>query len=233
MKLLPTVLTLVTGYETFESGNAKIPSDLKSCIFTDSERGDGGDRIVGGTDAGENSWPWIVQLGRTLANGTDFDFCGGTVIHDRYVLTAEHCLEGIHSSDPEDTVAPMSEFYLTFGEWKRSDGIKYKSKILKAHFRPDRFEYNGDVNNFSADLAILEFPSLEENAPAEFDDKIGIACLPKQQFVKGANCWIGGWGFTSLKSTAMTDVLLETNISLMSSEYCRDKSFLEVIDNKR
>ena len=82
-------------------------------------------------------------------------------------------------------------------------------------------------------MALLEFPSLQENAPSQFDDKIGIACLPKAEYVPGANCWIGGWGWTSLSSPVMTNVLKETNISLMSPEYCRDKSFLDVIESKR
>ena len=38
------------------------------------------DRITNGVEAKEGSWPWIVHLGRQLEDGTDFNFCAGTII---------------------------------------------------------------------------------------------------------------------------------------------------------
>lgn len=50
----------------------------------------GGDRIVGGSDAGENEYPWQVFLqGRISRRKTTF--CGGTVISDRWLISAAHC----------------------------------------------------------------------------------------------------------------------------------------------
>lgn len=43
-------------------------------------------RIVGGVEARSHSWPWqcLLKLPNT--------YCGGSVIGDRYILTAAHCL---------------------------------------------------------------------------------------------------------------------------------------------
>ena len=45
-------------------------------------------RIVGGYKAAPHSWPWQVML-----MGMDLDpFCGGTLLSEFWVITANHCL---------------------------------------------------------------------------------------------------------------------------------------------
>ena len=47
-------------------------------------------RIVGGTAAKRGDWPWQAML--TSPQGQQF--CGGSLIHPRWVVTASHCVEG-------------------------------------------------------------------------------------------------------------------------------------------
>ena len=44
-------------------------------------------RIVGGQDADQHEWPWIVSLEKSGKH-----FCGGSIISEKVVLTAAHCI---------------------------------------------------------------------------------------------------------------------------------------------
>ena len=46
-------------------------------------------RIVGGQEAEANEYPYMVALDY----GFGRPFCGGSLINDRYILTAAHCVD--------------------------------------------------------------------------------------------------------------------------------------------
>ena len=46
-----------------------------------------GQRIVGGSDASQGEFPWMVSITRRGGH-----FCGGTLITKNHVLTAGHCI---------------------------------------------------------------------------------------------------------------------------------------------
>jgi len=48
-------------------------------------------RIIGGEDAVRHSWPFLASI-RILLNGESEHHCGGTIISDRHILTAAHCI---------------------------------------------------------------------------------------------------------------------------------------------
>lgn len=47
-------------------------------------------RIAGGHPANPHGWPWMVSL--QTENG---HICGGSLINDRWILSAAHCAKGL------------------------------------------------------------------------------------------------------------------------------------------
>merc|ERR1719461_2145190 len=111
-------------------------------------------KIVGGFEAEEHEWPWIVALFID-----DMWFCGGALISDEFVLTAAHCAEDAY----------------TFEVWAGAHNVRASSE-------PDRVEitsYSGWTppqwasNTLSNDLAVIRLPQ-----KITFSDLIRPACLP-------------------------------------------------------
>merc|ERR1739845_240978 len=51
------------------------------------------EKIVGGVEATPHEFPWQVGL---FFNGY---FCGGSIISEKYILTAAHCADGVYSHE--------------------------------------------------------------------------------------------------------------------------------------
>merc|ERR1719410_1208960 len=69
-------------------------------------------RVVNGWPADEGEWPWIAAL---LNNGRQF--CGGSLITDRHILTAAHCVAHMSKNDVANLKVRLGEHLIkTSGE---------------------------------------------------------------------------------------------------------------------
>ncbi|XP_036265801.2 serine protease 27 isoform X4 [Pipistrellus kuhlii] len=134
-------------------------------------------RMVGGQDALEGEWPWQVSIQR---NGSHF--CGGSLITDRWVLTAAHCFSN----------TSQTSFYrvlLGARQLVKPGPHTIYSRVKRVESNP---LYQGMAS--SADVALVELET-----PVTFTNYILPVCMPDTSviFESGMECWATGWGSPS------------------------------------
>ncbi|XP_074541097.1 plasminogen [Halichoeres trimaculatus] len=156
-------------------------------------------RIVGGCVSKAHSWPWQISL-RT---NTGIHFCGGTLIHPQWVVTATHCLE--RSKRPS-----AYKVILGIHTERASEGSKQERNLEKLVVEP-----NG------ADIALLKLQT-----PALINDKVLPACLPEKDYIvpSGTECYVTGWGET--QGTGGDGILKEAGFPVIENKICNRPSYL-------
>ncbi|EAA07752.4 AGAP002811-PA [Anopheles gambiae str. PEST] len=170
-------------------------------------------RVVGGVPAALNGWPWMALVGYEEAFG-DVDFrCGGSLITDRHVLTAAHCiLSSLLVWMQHDMDNQTESAHVDVPVYKvRSTSINFVKSYV-SHPSYDTFDGHSDV----AILFLTE--------TVEFNARIKPICLPTIEPVRSAdftgyNPFIAGWGRT--KETGIeAKVLQELQIPILENEEC-------------
>ncbi|XP_015217031.2 mannan-binding lectin serine protease 1 isoform X2 [Lepisosteus oculatus] len=170
-------------------------------------------RISNGNYATRGVSPWIAMLSR---NG--LPFCGGSLIGDRWIVTAAHCLH--EPLDSEDLVLRSSHivghtsFHIVLGKHstRRKDNTEQlfeaKSIILHPAYQAATFEF---------DVALLEL-----NKPAALNNYVIPVCLPDASehsaLTEGDMVIVSGWGKQFLRR--LPDSLMEIEIPIVDHTIC-------------
>lgn len=170
-------------------------------------------RIVGGTDAKKDAWPWAVPIFNSQSYKDQF--CGGALITRRHVLTAAHCM--VHRK-PKDIFIRVGAYNI-----HEEDENENAYNVIKIVSHP---QYN-NVSNAN-DISLL---TLEKDVP--FDSNKNPACVPNDNddYVK-QNATVVGWGTTSYSGTS-SNTLKEVTIPVWPLKDCQNVYGKEKITDKQ
>jgi secreted trypsin-like serine protease len=154
-------------------------------------------RIVGGVEAARGAWPWAAAIALTQADGTLFQYCGGSLIAPDWVLTAAHC-----EVQTSDTVL------LGRHNLAESDGEAHAISFVLTHN-----DYNNTPNDNDIALIRLATPSSRTPvAPIDSADTNSQA---------GDDATIIGWGALS-EGGSTSDTLQQVAVPIVSNDACDD-----------
>lgn len=160
-------------------------------------------RIVGGHDTGVNEYPAMAGL---INLDTRSYYCGGSILSNRYILTAGHCL---YNKEPADMAVLVGDHDLSTG-----DDTPYSALYLSESFTTHP-EFS--INTLANDVAIVKTAS-----EIVFSAFVGPICLPfrytTESFV-GQTVTALGWGNTEFNELP-SDILQEVDLDVVDTDYC-------------
>ena len=158
-------------------------------------------RILGGSETEINEYPWMAYV--ATRHGA---MCGGSLISDRWVVTAAHCAQ---VQSPNDIRVDLGQHDLH----SATEAVLVRKYVSEIHIHPEF-----DLSRVRYDLALLKLAD-----PVDFRvvPHVRPICLPTgTKSYAGYQAKVTGWGRTSA-TTGTSRVLLEADVTILSNAKCK------------
>jgi hypothetical protein len=160
--------------------------------------------VVGGEDAKLGEFPHMVAIGypKGLSGSVGF-YCGGTLVSEKFVLTAAHCRK---AGREKPTVVRVGDLNLAVKDM----GLPELDVPIAEFISHEQYVSNGH----KYDIALIK---LRNNV--EFSQVVHPACLPMPNLVVNRKPIASGWGFTEVAGQT-ADHLQRVDLSIIENNEC-------------
>jgi len=182
-------------------------------------------RISGGKVAEVNEFPWAALL-EIKAGGNPLR-CGGTLVNDRFVLTAAHC------------VSAPSSMQITVILGEHDTTRRLESTTLRVRAKPYRFNKHWSYKFDQEKGAWYDFALIELSTPVDFNryPHIRPVCLPDRAEIDYIDqiATVSGWGLQNVDykkyakegiikgvGYGRAKILKKLDVKLVSQAKCRN-----------
>ncbi|KXJ79766.1 hypothetical protein RP20_CCG028113 [Aedes albopictus] len=159
------------------------------------------------------NWPFHVALFYTLTPYRKYYLCGGTIVGERTIITAAHCVVG------QGAAETMNQTMLTVqaGVFELEGNVN--ANVTSYNVTGITLHPEYDMKNLRNDVAVLKV-----SGPIEFNDRIQPACLwpAENASIRGIENIVGtavGWGIDNTEQ--FSNILKESTHRLVSVKRCR------------
>ncbi|CAH2094392.1 unnamed protein product [Euphydryas editha] len=186
-----------------------------------------GDRIIGGEIPGLYELPWMALI-LVRDNGIFKTQCGGTIINNKYILTAAHCVRRRRTA----VVVRVGEYDINS---KVDCQGEHPFRMCETHIQDIRVDKYIIHENFTSSPTANDIALIRLKKPIDFSFKnVEPICLPiydklRNMDISTKNAVVSGWGITEFKS--MSNFLRKVEIPIKTDFECKQHYSSEISDS--
>jgi len=167
-------------------------------------------KIVGGESVPISELPWTAALVRKRNATVKGPYCGGTLVSDRYVVTASHCVDGFDAEKIQ--------------VWLNEEDFRKEDENLNGTLRVDVAEIimhpDYDRKKIANDIALLRLAQ-----PVDIEAIIRPACIPadNSETYDNEDAIVAGWGATE-QGGSVSSTLQKVTVPVIPNKTCNWRS---------